>query len=877
MKQKKLRLFGILFIIVFAVELVLCFYGPFAFTRKATVILFPPFASGITDEQKEEVTNFLEREIALTNSYSIISHSFIAEYFIRTDPDGSRGKIAPDNYTEAHEIARELDLERFAVSTAWENNSRFQVSVTIRSVRDGKTIRNGRFHSDTMENFLAGIGPDGEPLDIQEKLSIQTPGIGITDYLVLGLLGLQLIVGLVALFGKEPGDLIELLLAPAVILFLFALIHARSANMDYVQRYIANGGQLKMAQSTAVAQAYAFFRFGPILLLGGLYYVLRKLKEASLRFSFLADRRKDRRIGRYIRPWALGWTILSSLLFAFSFPSFIRLDGLAPLAWISLVPLFVVLLTSKFPMAVFYGVVFGTIQALLINYWHGTYNYVTLHMITIAFVVEYLLFMIPFVVIIKVSGKWGFLTAPAAWTLFDYARSSGILAYPWGLIGTSQYQFLPLIQIASITGVWGVGFIVLFVNAGLSWALISVEMKWRWPTLSKKFLDRVKGLRVNPFRLYILRRRISVGFPVLVSAAFFLCCVTAGSLILVSVRGRMNAAEDSASVILLQQNTDPRKHEYKANNEKLMELTDEALASLTFTPDLIAWPEGGFKLDITYWSREENADAYWGRVVGEFLEYQRGLGTWLATGTQDHRMVESEDGEETKLNFNSSVFINPEGEVNSFYHKMRLVPFSEHFPLDKEKFSALYEMFQEYDISNWTVGESRDVFELGKMRVITPICFEDVFPDHVRRFVLDDVDIILNMSNDYWSLSPVEGRQHGILSLFRAVENQRPVLRSTSSGYTVYIDAAGQIQPGALAEYTEGFVAAQVPLPEKHLTIYTRWGDWFPLFCLGITASAMILAAAVFTARQLRLRLRSGLRSGRNSRALEWETSRKRA
>ena len=117
------------------------------------------------------------------------------------------------------------------------------------------------------------------------------------------------------------------------------------------------------------------------------------------------------------------------------------------------------------------------------------------------------------------------------------------------------------------------------------------------------------------------------------------------------------------------------------------------------------------------------------------------------------------------------------------------------------------------------------------MRIITPICFEDVFSDHVRRFVLGDADVILNISNDYWSLSPVEGTQHGLLALFRAVENQRPVLRSTSSGYTVYIDAAGRIQTGSPEPYTAGHAIAHVPLPERRLTLYTRWGDWFPLVC----------------------------------------------
>jgi apolipoprotein N-acyltransferase len=262
-----------------------------------------------------------------------------------------------------------------------------------------------------------------------------------------------------------------------------------------------------------------------------------------------------------------------------------------------------------------------------------------------------------------------------------------------------------------------------------------------------------------------------------------------------------------------------------------MGLTDEALQQLPVKPDLIAWPEGAFKLDIRYWSKPKKQRSYWGRVVQEFLDYQGGLGTWLMTGTQDHEMVVDRDGEETRRNYNSSVLLDSRGELNAFYHKMHLVPFSEYFPLDKEKFARLYGLFHTYGISNWGVGEERVVFQHDRMRIATPICFEDAFSDHVRRFVLRDVDIILNMSNDYWSLSPVEGRQHGLFALFRAVENQRPVLRSTSSGYTVYIDATGRIQPGSPEPYTEGHTIAHVPLPEKRLTLYTRWGDWFPRVC----------------------------------------------
>ena len=291
-------------------------------------------------------------------------------------------------------------------------------------------------------------------------------------------------------------------------------------------------------------------------------------------------------------------------------------------------------------------------------------------------------------------------------------------------------------------------------------------------------------------------------------------------------------------MVLLQQNTDPRKHEYEANTDRLIALTGEALGGLPERADLVAWPEGGFRLDITYWGDPQRAETFWGREVQRFRDYQRNLGTWLATGTQDHQMVPVDGGQTHRRDFNSSVLLDGDGQISGFYHKIRLVPFSEYFPLDKERFAGLYGVFQKYDISDWDVGSERVVFQHEKMRFLTPICFEDVFPDHVRRFVLRDVDLILNMSNDYWSLSPVQGWQHGLHALFRAVENQRPLLRTTSSGYTLYVDAAGQIQPGSPEPYTAGHLIARVPLPERRLTLYTRWGDWFPLACAVALALA---------------------------------------
>ena len=185
---RKLFIFGLIAILIAVVEFVLCFTGPIAFVQKPSLILFPPFATGLTDEEISEATAFIEQQIALTNSYSITSHSFIEEYFIRTDPDFDRSTLKPDNYKEAKTIASELELDRYAIAWMFVSPYQCELSISIRNVIDGEKIRYGRFASDSFENLMNGIGRDGEPLDFQKELTFETRGITFTDYVVLALL-----------------------------------------------------------------------------------------------------------------------------------------------------------------------------------------------------------------------------------------------------------------------------------------------------------------------------------------------------------------------------------------------------------------------------------------------------------------------------------------------------------------------------------------------------------------------------------------------------------------------------------------------------------------------------------------------------------------
>ena len=130
------------------------------------------------------------------------------------------------------------------------------------------------------------------------------------------------------------------------------------------------------------------------------------------------------------------------------------------------------------------------------------------------------------------------------------------------------------------------------------------------------------------------------------------------------------------------------------------------------------------------------------------------------------------------------------------------------------------------------------MFRHPRFTFFTPICFEDVFSSDLRKFVRLGADAIVNISNDYWSLNEVEARRHFTNSPFRAVENRRPVVRSTASGVTCYVDTTGRLR-AELPCYQEGCLVVDVRLVSDsaddsgRLSVYTRFEDWFPLSTAG--------------------------------------------
>ena len=175
------------------------------------------------------------------------------------------------------------------------------------------------------------------------------------------------------------------------------------------------------------------------------------------------------------------------------------------------------------------------------------------------------------------------------------------------------------------------------------------------------------------------------------------------------------------------------------------------------------------------------------------------------------------------------------------YRKLHLVPFTEHFPYEKQ-LPWIYNALKNADTHFWEKGREVKVFQTGNLKFSTPICFEDTFGYLSRNFVRNGAELIVNISNDAWSASLPAQNQHLSMAVFRAVENRRSMVRSTSSGQTCSIDPNGKVLAMA-APFTEASLVVEVPLLQL-LSFYTRHGDWLPVIFIVLTGILLIFGIA---------------------------------
>lgn len=485
---------------------------------------------------------------------------------------------------------------------------------------------------------------------------------------------------------------------------------------------------------------------------------------------------------------------LSGTILIFCFPYF----DIFYLAWIALVP-FLLSLYKKNPRESFIaGFVFGLPYFFGTLYWiyhsinhYGNVPFLISIMIVIllcAYLCLYTgIFAILFSISIKHTKLPALLIAPLFWTVLEFLRSYIFTGFPWSSIGYSQYKFLTVIQIADITGIYGVSFLILSVNGAFADIFL--------------LKNRMKDMPLFPLSHSV------IGFAVL-------CLVT----ISIFIYGYMRLNEDrqgnffKASIIQGNIEQDKKWDSYYQN--KVIETYKElSMRASLASPSIIIWPETAlpfiFETDKEYSS--------------ELIDFHKQLNTYLLFGS----ILVKEKKNEQYLFSNSAVMLDPYGKVTYIYDKIHLVPFGEYVPLQKIFFFINKLVV---GIGDYVQGERYIKAETPFGDFSTIICYEVIFPGLVRKFFLHGGDFIVNITNDAWFGRTTGPFQHFSMATFRAIENRKPIIRAANTGISGFIDSNGRIL-SKTDLFQKTFLTENLKT-DSTISFYSKYGDLFIYICI---------------------------------------------
>ncbi|MBN2736331.1 MAG: apolipoprotein N-acyltransferase [Spirochaetales bacterium] len=520
----------------------------------------------------------------------------------------------------------------------------------------------------------------------------------------------------------------------------------------------------------------------------------------------------------------LGLLLLGSVFYAFSFPNIITPHfGFFPLAFVAFVPVFILVERSSWVSIFIYSFIFGFLSYFIFNIWLISFHPLAIYIVPLIYACFYLVLFPLLKAAQKLFPNIGFLLQAIIWVGYEYLKTQGFLGYPYGIVGYTQFLFTPFIQVASLTGVWGVSFMVLLPSAILSRAFSS-GFSWTLAYWSA-FLRKNKIIIISYGILFII---------VLVFG-----CV---SQVDYSISPRVRVA-------LIQQNSEPwkdRYSDYEAALDVLVELSEQSLAS---NPDMIIWSETAFVPAVYYHLRyRENREAL--NVVLKFQDFIKSQRIPYVIGNDDGRKVDAGGAQERRVDYNAAILFE-DGEMKQVYRKTHLVPFSENLPF-KNQLPWLYDMLIDAGSHFWSKGEEYTVFQAAGMSFSTPICFEDSFGYLNREFILNGADVFVNLTNDSWSMSVAAEVQHMSMALFRTIENRKSMVRSSNGGITCLIDPNGKILK-QLPPFVPSYMIADVPVYQGEPTLYTLWGDWFGVLMVLVSLGFLLTGFSLALFRKMKV------------------------
>jgi apolipoprotein N-acyltransferase len=391
--------------------------------------------------------------------------------------------------------------------------------------------------------------------------------------------------------------------------------------------------------------------------------------------------------------------------------------------------------------------------------------------------------------------------APFLWVTLELTRTVlPEISFPWNLLGYPASANLGLLQLTTITGIYGLSFVIAGFNALLAWTDADTKHspKLRLTILSSAaalvLVVMIAGPRLVPVPMAShTARAVQLNFP---------------------------EADQYPSDWFTQQASD------------LDEIRRLSLAPSAHHPDLLVWPEAPAPFSF-----QDSQFAYLASTLAKSFQHPFIVGVveWKpqivsARGMPSHTVMAP---------YNSALMFDAEGHRVFSYDKVHLVPFGEYepFPLiHRVVTNVSSEVGGFRKGTKYSVGEFTHDYSFGVF-----ICYEAIYPGEIRRFAANGAELFVNISNDGWFGHSAAAEQHLRMARVRAVENRRWIVRTTNSGITASIDPYGRISRPLPKDVR---AAADLPYDFRtDKTIYTRFGDWFAWLCVLVS---VILVAATF-------------------------------
>ncbi len=511
----------------------------------------------------------------------------------------------------------------------------------------------------------------------------------------------------------------------------------------------------------------------------------------------------------------MGLAIFSGLWLSAGFPPL----GWTAAPWAAFVFLFWVLCDLDTQRSFIAGLVAGLAHYFSLLYWLvptiHRYGYLP---VWLSFIILFLLagylalytgFFAFLISWLQMTPAKAFFIIPCLWVCLEFLRGTLFSGFPWGLIGYSQYNFLSLIQISDIFGIYGISYLMMIANCAIFFAVLFISgRKWqkntlRWPVV----------MITSVITLTLIAIASRYGHVRLASME----------------KTAQNAPKKTISII--QGNIDQDvKWDMEFRKSTLDIYFNLSRQEADLHPDLIVWPETAAPFYFGYPAE----------LTEQLLKSIQDFKTFFLIGAPTVELFEKNE-----TYYNSAYLIPPDLRYLQRYDKVHLVPFGEYVPF--RKFLPFLGKIVE-QVGDFNSGNIGATLKWGDIDMGVLICYEVIFPNLAAELAQKNAGLLVSMTNDAWFGKTGAPYQHFIMAAFRAIETRRSLVRCANTGISGFIEPSGRIlaQTGL---FEKAALTRQIPIILGDQTFYTRHGDILVWVCF--IASCMCIVIEFFKRKKI--------------------------